>query len=102
MMSASDIVIRSVLRCIPSPCAGRARRPDHGPLAQTAGQPDVAVSEARLEALASVRELRPMAVLIGAAVEALDDALAAIAGGADRLELCADLNAGGTTPTRAL
>jgi copper homeostasis protein len=59
-------------------------------------------SDARLEALASVREIRPMTILIEAAVESLDDALAATAGGADRLELCADLDAGGTTPTRAL
>ena len=43
-----------------------------------------------------------MRILIEAAVETLDDALAAIAGGADRLELCADLDAGGTTPARAL
>ena len=43
-----------------------------------------------------------MTILIEAAVESLDDALAAIDGGADRLELCADLDAGGTTPTRAV
>ena len=43
-----------------------------------------------------------MRVLIEAAVESLDDALAAVAGGAHRLELCADLDAGGTTPGRAL
>src|SRR3954451_5549272 len=43
-----------------------------------------------------------MTILIEAAVESLDDANAAIAGGADRLELGADLDAGGTTPTRAL
>ena len=43
-----------------------------------------------------------MRVLIEAAVESLDDALAAVEGGADRLELCADLDAGGTTPDRAL
>jgi copper homeostasis protein len=42
-----------------------------------------------------------MTILIEAAVESLDDALAAISGGADRLELCADLDAGGTTPARA-
>ena len=39
-----------------------------------------------------------MTILIEAAVESLDDALAAVAGGAERLELCADLDAGGTTP----
>ena len=43
-----------------------------------------------------------MPVLIEAAVESLDDALAAVAGGADRLELCANLDVGGTTPGRAL
>ena len=43
-----------------------------------------------------------MRVLIEAAVETLDDALTAIAGGADRLELCADLDAGGTTPAQTL
>ena len=43
-----------------------------------------------------------MRILIEAAVETLDDALAALAGGADRLELCADLDAGGTTPAPAL
>ncbi|PYP79829.1 MAG: copper homeostasis protein CutC [Gemmatimonadetes bacterium] len=43
-----------------------------------------------------------MTILIEAAVESLDDAHAALAGGADRLELCADLDAGGTTPDRAL
>lgn len=43
-----------------------------------------------------------MTILIEAAVESLDEALAAIAGGADRLELCADLDVGGTTPSPAL
>jgi copper homeostasis protein len=43
-----------------------------------------------------------MAVIVEAAVESLDDALAAVAGGADRLELCADLNSGGTTPPSPL
>lgn len=43
-----------------------------------------------------------MRILIEAAVETLDDALAAVAGGADRLELCADLDHGGTTPAPAL
>ena len=43
-----------------------------------------------------------MSILVEAAVESLDDARAAIAGGADRLELCADLDAGGTTPARSL
>lgn len=51
---------------------------------------------------AAVREIPRMPILIEAAVESLDDARAAIAGGADRLELCADLDAGGTTPPRAL
>ena len=41
-------------------------------------------------------------VLIEAAVESLDDARAAVAGGAHRLELCSDLDGGGTTPDRAL
>jgi copper homeostasis protein CutC len=49
-----------------------------------------------------MREIRLMAILIEAAVESLDDADAAIAGGADRLELCADLDAGGTTPEHGL
>jgi len=43
-----------------------------------------------------------MSVIVEAAVESLDDALAAVAGGADRLELCADLDAGGTTPSAEL
>jgi copper homeostasis protein len=43
-----------------------------------------------------------MPVIVEAAVESLDDARAAAAGGADRLELCADLDAGGTTPSAAL
>ena len=43
-----------------------------------------------------------MHILIEAAVETLDDALAAVDGGADRLELCADLDRGGTTPAHAL
>ncbi|HKP15994.1 MAG TPA: copper homeostasis protein CutC [Gemmatimonadaceae bacterium] len=43
-----------------------------------------------------------MRILIEAAVETLDDALAAMAGGAERLELCADLDAGGTTPAHSL
>jgi copper homeostasis protein len=43
-----------------------------------------------------------MRILIEAAVETLDDARAAVAGGADRLELCAELDAGGTTPAHAL
>jgi copper homeostasis protein len=46
--------------------------------------------------------MRLMRVLIEAAVESLDDALAAVEGGADRLELCADLDSGGTTPGRSL
>ena len=40
-----------------------------------------------------------MTVLVEAAVESLDDALAAMEGGAGRLELCAHLAIGGTTPT---
>jgi copper homeostasis protein len=43
-----------------------------------------------------------MTVVVEAAVESLDDALAAVAGGADRLELCANLDAGGTTPSSPL
>jgi copper homeostasis protein len=41
-------------------------------------------------------------VLVEAAVESLDDALSAVDGGADRLELCAKLALGGTTPDRVL
>jgi copper homeostasis protein len=41
-------------------------------------------------------------VLVEAAVDSLDDALAAADGGADRLELCANLSVGGTTPDRTL
>lgn len=43
-----------------------------------------------------------MNVLIEAAVESLEDALAAVDGGADRLELCANLADGGTTPSEEL
>ena len=43
-----------------------------------------------------------MSILVEAAVDSLDDALAAVAGRADRLELCANLGVGGTTPDRAL
>ncbi len=43
-----------------------------------------------------------MSILIEAAVESLDDALAAVDGGADRLELCANLDDGGTTPSESL
>lgn len=43
-----------------------------------------------------------MNILIEAAVESLDDALAAVDGGADRLELCANLDEGGTTPSESL
>jgi copper homeostasis protein len=43
-----------------------------------------------------------MSILIEAAVESLEDARAAVAGGAHRLELCASLDAGGITPDRAL
>jgi copper homeostasis protein len=39
-----------------------------------------------------------MPILIEGAVESLDAALAAVEGGADRLELCTDLVHGGTTP----
>jgi copper homeostasis protein len=42
-----------------------------------------------------------MTVLVEAAVESLDDALAAMEGGAGRLELCAQLAVGGTTPSAA-
>src|SRR5712691_13487272 len=41
---------------------------------------------------------RLVTVLIEAAVESLDAALAAAEGGAHRLELCTDLAHGGTTP----
>ena len=41
-----------------------------------------------------------VSILVEAAVESVRDALAAIEGGAHRLELCADLDAGGTTPSR--
>lgn len=43
-----------------------------------------------------------MSVVIEAAVESLDAALAAARGGADRLELCANLDVGGTTPSTEL
>lgn len=43
-----------------------------------------------------------MNILVEAAVESLDDALAAVDGGADRLELCANLADGGTTPSADL
>lgn len=43
-----------------------------------------------------------MSVLVEAAVDSLDDALAAVEGGADRLELCAALDVGGTTPSERL
>ena len=43
-----------------------------------------------------------MTILLEAAVESLDDALAAVDGGADRLELCANLDIGGTTPSESL
>ena len=43
-----------------------------------------------------------MNILVEAAVESLDDALAAVDGGADRLELCANLADGGTTPSEEL
>ena len=41
-------------------------------------------------------------ILVEAAVESLESALAAEAAGADRLELCANLSDGGTTPSAAL
>jgi len=40
-----------------------------------------------------------MSVLVEGCVEGLADAQAAARGGADRLELCADLSVGGTTPS---
>ena len=43
-----------------------------------------------------------MSILVEAAVDSLDDALAAVAGRADRLELCANLAVGGTSPDREL
>ena len=43
-----------------------------------------------------------MTILVEAAVESLDDALAAVEGGADRLELCANLAVGGLTPPPSL
>ncbi|MDB4884503.1 MAG: Copper homeostasis protein cutC [Gemmatimonadetes bacterium] len=39
-----------------------------------------------------------MTIVVEAAVDSLDDAMAAVEGGADRLELCANLAVGGTTP----
>src|SRR5512146_776266 len=44
---------------------------------------------------------RYVSVVIEAAVESLDAAHAAARGGADRLELCANLDVGGTTPSTA-
>jgi copper homeostasis protein len=41
-------------------------------------------------------------ILVDAAVETLDSALAAEHAGADRIELCANLDEGGTTPSQAL
>jgi copper homeostasis protein len=41
-------------------------------------------------------------ILVEAAVESLESALAAERGGADRLELCANLEVGGTTPSAEL
>lgn len=46
--------------------------------------------------------MNDVSILVEAAVESLDDALAAVDGGADRLELCANLDQGGTTPSEAL
>ena len=43
-----------------------------------------------------------MNVLVEAAVDSFDDALAAVDGGADRLELCGNLTLGGITPEREL
>lgn len=43
-----------------------------------------------------------MSVLVEGCVESLADAQAAARGGADRLELCADLAVGGTTPSAEL
>jgi copper homeostasis protein len=43
-----------------------------------------------------------VSILVEAAVDSLDDALAAVEGGADRLELCAALDVGGTTPSEDL
>jgi copper homeostasis protein len=43
-----------------------------------------------------------VSILVEAAVDSLDDAMAAVDGGADRLELCANLSVGGTTPDQTL
>jgi copper homeostasis protein len=43
-----------------------------------------------------------VSILVEAAVESLDDALAAVEGGASRLELCGDLKVGGVTPPASL
>lgn len=43
-----------------------------------------------------------MTILVEAAVESLEDALAAVDGGADRLELCGDMSVGGVTPSDEL
>ena len=61
-----------------------------------------AITRSRGGSVALHPSARHVSVLVEAAVESLDDALAAVSGGADRLELCADLDAGGTTPARAL
>src|SRR6476661_6757736 len=85
--------------CSPRWLLAAAEYPE-GQVGRVQREPTVREGLAAERSAARIRQ--DVTILLEAAVESLDDALAAVDGGADRLELCANLDEGGTTPDPTL